>query len=220
MPYIAGVHSSGKYFTDEHGQPILFACEDNWSLVVSAGRWTSGAWQADISAYLASRAAQGYNAVEVSAFSVPSLTGAAFTDSRDYDGAWPFNSTNDPSSGLNGAFWGKRDFLVDQALTAGITPVISLTGPMGTGSIVTSWTGTQWTDYGTAIAARYASRPNILWIVGDDYFGAQDSGFSLMLTALRAGGDAHPISRQNASETSSRYAYNPTHSADPNAFGE
>jgi hypothetical protein len=217
--FIAGVSANGKYFTDQFGRPIPFLGEDVWGVVCNAGQSTSGDIHGDITNYLSTRSAQGYNAAEIAAFSTPALIGFTHTNSQDWDGAWPFTSTNNPSSGLNSTFWAKRDYFITTAQAYGITPVISLTGPMGSGGISTSWTGTQWTDYGTAIGARYASYPNILWITGDDYFGGQDSGYNAMLTAMRAAGDTHLITMQNQQETTSRYTFSSAgRAADPNVF--
>jgi hypothetical protein len=216
--YITGASSDGTYFTDQYGKPFPFLGEDVWGVICNAGQWNGGDIHGDITNYLSTRSAQGYNAAEVAAFSTPALIGFTHTDSRDWDGTWPFTSTNDPSSGLNSTFWAKRDFFINTALAYGITVVISVTGPMGSGGISTSWTSTQFTDYGTALGSRYAAYPNILWILGDDYFGAQDSGYNAWLTALRAAGDTHLATMQNQQETTSRYAFNPTHAADPNVW--
>jgi hypothetical protein len=67
-----------------------------------------------------------------------------------------------------------------------------------------SWTNTQWQDFGTVLGNRYKSTPNILWIVGDDYFGEFDTQLALWRTALRATGDTHLISIQLYQEATSR----------------
>ncbi len=219
--YITGASSDGTYFTDQNGQPRLLVGEDIWDIIINAGEWNGGNYQADIDAYTASRAAQGYTAAEVEMFSTnaPNST-YVFDDGRDNEGSWPFNGSTDPTTTPNATFWARRDYFLSSCAAQGITVVFSAsTAALGvTGCWIRSWTTTQWTAYGTFLAGRYKNTPNILWITGDDYFGDRDTELSAWLTALRAAGDTHLVAIQGFQETTSRFAYNPTHSADPLSF--
>ena len=209
--YISGLGTTASpmgCFVDQSGDPMLYVGEDNWSLMCYAGQWTGGNYEADIDAYFAVRAAQGYNAVEVSMFSCPQpdLWSGAPTDGSDADGTYPFASKTDPSSGFNNAFWIKRDYLLTSALAHGFVVQFNVTTPSSedTGSLVYNWTTQQWTDYGTGLGNRYKGSANLLWIFGDDYFGDHDAGFTACLAAMRAAGDNHPVSIQNYQESTSR----------------
>lgn len=204
--YITGISADGTYFVDQNNNPRLMCGEDIWALVVNGGRW-GGTCQTDIDDYLSARGGQGYNTAEVLAYSDPDANMSfVHTDGRDWDGLWPFISTNDPSSGLNNAFWVKRDYLLTSAATYGFTVVMNITGTTTgqTGSLTYGWTDQQWTDYGTNLATRYLGVPNLFWIMGDEYSGGFDTQYSLLVSAIRAAGDNRPLSLQSVEETTSR----------------
>ena len=205
-PYITAISADNTYFLDNQGNPRLFVGEDCWYILPNAGRWNAGAWQSTFDTYLSQRAAQGYTAVEVSVFGDNNPNASlTYTDGRDWDGTYPFSSTNNPSTAMNSTFWARRDYFFTQAAANGITVVCNLTTPaLSVSAFPTGWTTTQWTNYGTAIGGRYKNQPNILWIVADDYFGAQDTGLTAMLSAIRAAGDTHPITIQYYQENTSR----------------
>ena len=115
------------------------------------------------------RSAQGYNLVETSLFSA-NFNNNAYVNAtgQDWDGTWPFTTTSNPSSGLNSTFWARRDYMFSSAAAHGFTVCVSITGPNLEGAstnICRAWTNTQWSDLGTALGTRYASTPNIVWIV-------------------------------------------------------
>ena len=177
---------SKAWFTDQNGSPRLYVGDECWSIVANGGEWNSGNYQSTYDTFLSQRAAQGYTGVEVSwsSWNGPN-TAFAFSTSQDWDGAWPFTSTSDPSSGFNSTFWARRDYFLNSAKNNGITVVMNITTPFygnSGGTPQRSWTGTQWTAYANGLAARYASQPNLIWIVGDDYFsdggGPLDQGLA------------------------------------------
>jgi hypothetical protein len=219
-PVITGSSADGTYFIDQYGSPRLLVGEDIWDIIVNGGRW-NGNFNADIGAYTASRAAQGYTAAQVEMFStnVPNST-YVFDDGRDWDGTWPFAGSTDPTTTPNPAFWARRDYFLSSCAANGITVVFSAStaGLSVAGNWILGWSTAQWQAYGTFLANRYKNTPNILWITGDDYFGEKDTQLSAWLAALRAAGDTHLVAIQGYQETTSRFAYNPTHSADPLSF--
>jgi hypothetical protein len=206
--------------TTASGSQKLFMGDECWGLLINAGRWNGGDWRATIDSYLSARQAEGFNAVEVSAFSwlrpedPPSPF--AYTTGQDWDGLYPFNATMDPSSGLNTTdagdgftFWDRRDYLIAQAAAQGINVIMNVTTPAlsfdtSPVSPLQDWTPQQWADYGTALGDRYKSATNVMWILGDDYYGTLDGGFDAWLTALRATGDQHLVSVQNMINSTSK----------------
>jgi hypothetical protein len=210
MPYITGAAGTGtgRYFQDNDGNPRLLVSGEDWGLLANGGAWNSGDYQTTYDNYFSQRQAQGYTAVEVSMFSYPGSGQVfPFTDGRDWDGVWPFTSTSNPSSGLNSTFWTRRDYFLNSALNAGITVFVNAGTPLlswGAGDMCATWTTQQWTDYGTAMAGRYAAQPNLIWMLGDDYFNNLDTQLSAWLTALRAGGDTHLVGFQSYQETTGR----------------
>ena len=207
--YITGLGGTvgGGYFADQDGQPRLVIGDDCWSILPNGGAWNSGAWQSTFDTYLTQRAAQGYTLVEVSLFSYPqSGTSFTYSDGADWDHAYPFTTTTNPLTAVNETFWARRDYFLASAAAKGITAVINVTTPSLWNSVFcVAWSTAQWTAFGTMLAGRYKNIPNILWAVGDDYFGNVDTGLTAMLTALRTGGDTHPITIQQYQEATSRY---------------
>lgn len=203
---ISGISPDGLSFVDQYGTRKFFVNEDVWGLIANSGRWTSGNYQYELAQYCATRSAQGYNCFEVEIFSNNDPGDAfVYTDGRDWDGTWPFNSTQDPSSGFNPTFWARRDYMFAIAAQYGMAVQCNLTTTGASGNPWTySFTTAQWQSYGTQLGQRYASTPNILWIMGDDYFGNIDANLHAFVAALRAAGDNHPISVQNYQEVTSR----------------
>src|SRR5262245_22503502 len=207
LSYITGMSADRTHFVDQRGNPRLFVGEDLWALVVNGGKHTTytNAWNN----YFTSRQAQGYNAVEVlwcsNAMNNNDFT---FEDGRDWDGTYPFSPNQDPSGTPNSTFWGRRDEFFTMAASYGFTVVMNITTKSIEANLPQqfqrSWTNQQWTDFGTFIGNRYKNQPNIMWIMGDDYFGSFDSQFDIFQIALRAAGDGHLISIQNYQETTSR----------------
>ena len=192
--------------------PKLFMGDECWGLLINAGRWNGGNWRATIDSYLSARQAQGFNAVEVSAFSwlgPENPSPFAHTTGQDWDGLYPFTSTMNPSSGLNSNFWSRRDYLINQAALRGITVVMNVTSPglnfdTTPVSPLRGWTTQQWESYGTALGNRYKNTVGLRWILGDDYYSTLDAGFDTWLSALRSTGDQHLVSVQNFGNSTSR----------------
>jgi len=208
VPVITGTGGTGAgYFRDQNGNPRFLLGDEAWGLLANAGAWSGGNWQSTIGSYLAARAAQGFTSMVVSALS---FAGAACvnTNGNDWDNVTPWVSGGDPSTGLNNAFWARRDYLLITAAGLGITvflnPAFNLAFDT-VGTALHSLTTTQWQDYGTSLGNRYRNFANLLWLIGDDYFGGSfDSNFDALLTGLRGAGDTHAISIQNYQETTSR----------------
>lgn len=205
---IVAASADNTHFVDQYGQPRLFVCEDVWGIAANAGAWNSGDYEATFDTYFAQRAAQGYTAAEVSWCSYPqSIAAFVFDDGRDWDGAWPFTTTMNPTTAANETYWVRRDYMFAAAASNGITVVLNTTTPFLSQTPApaqTSWSTAQWQAFGTFLGDRYQSTPNILWIVGDDYFGELDTGLNAWLATLRATGDTHLVSIQCYQEATSR----------------
>ena len=204
--YITGLGGSGAgYFRDQNGTPRMWVGDEVWALLTNAGRWNSGNYQSTFDTYFAARAAQGFTVCYSDMFNSTFIGGA--TNGQMWNGQTPFTSNN-PSSGLNNSYWQVIDYALNSALNHGITLALSFGGHWDwdtSGNAMNGFTGTQYQAAGNAIGTRYASQPNIVWLIMDDYFGSFDSSLSSLLTGLRASGDTHPIAIENYPETSSRF---------------
>lgn len=212
--YIAGISASttaqAGYFTDQYGNPKLWVFDWMEGLFTNAGRWNGsggGTWQQDFSSYCSERAAQGLSAVLIEPVGAIS-TGGVFDNGNTWDNVAPFNTGQDPTSGLNGTYWARLDYLLATALTAGIIvmPILDIEYNGNAGQCYAGWTSADYQAYGAALGARYRYQPNLIWICGDDSFpGTFDSSFDAFLTGLSGAGDTHLVSALWQAEYTSRY---------------
>jgi Meckel syndrome type 1 protein len=232
--YITGLGGSGAgYFVDNTGAPRLVWGDAVWALCGNAGRWNSGNWQADFDTFCANRAAQGFTVlygkpIGTTQSSNISDMGATFDSLFPFAGSTGANGQSGavPSSGLAANFWARIDYFLNAALRNGLTVFLNATG------YGTDWdTGTTWASglsnterqaYGAALGARYASQPNLVWVIEDDYFGFNDSSLDAFLTGLRGAGDTHVLTIENMAESTSRKTLDssPATTAWGNAHGQ
>jgi hypothetical protein len=203
------------YFTDAglggSGNPLLLVSAEDWGLLPNAALNHAGDTTATWNDYFTSRAAQGYNCVQVSMFGYGSGAGFGLDspttpEGGDVDGVYPFTTnSNNPSNPNNATWWNRRTAFFASAAAHGFYVICNITTPNLNSTVFTNtWTTTQWTDWGTKLAAAFASTSNILWIAADDYFGTIDSNLNALLASMRTGGCNQPVGIQWYQETSCR----------------
>jgi hypothetical protein len=205
---VAATAPDPPYFHDRIGgtdRPVFIFSAEDWG-ILSNGGTADGTrdYNASYDHYFATRAAQGYNGVEVSMFSQTNLAGGH--NGPDGDGVYPWGTSSlDPTQTPNPTFWARRDHFISQAAAKGFYVFLNAsTAMLDQGAFTASWTTAQWQAYGTFLGNRYGSARNIMWIVGDDYFGDLDANLTAFLTALRAAGGTQPMSYQAYQEATSR----------------
>ena len=202
---------TGQYFADQNSNPYLVRWDSVWGLITQAGSaGGSVTWETDMSSYCSARSAEGFNGFITTPTSSSQVTGTA-ANGDTWDGVAPFTSPGV----LNNTFWDRVDYLLATAAGYGMTVLLDavMTYATVSGCCLNGWTTTQYQNYGTALAARYASTPNLVWHTGDDYQEASgatltDADLSAFLTGLRGGGDTRLISIENAAESTSRESLN------------
>lgn len=208
--FITGLAGSGAgYFTDNTGAPRMVLGDAVWALCGNVGRWSSGAWQADYDTYLATRAGQGFTVVYTKPMGTVQ-SGNIDSNGGTFDGLFPFQggAGANPSTGLTASYWARIDYFLASALAQGLTVFLNAIGyssdfDSGPGPLAGK-SSTEFQAYGAAVGARYASQPNLVWLVADDYFGDNDGLISSFLTGLRGAGAAQPVTIENFPETTSR----------------
>lgn len=214
--FITGLAGSGAgYFTDNTGAPRMVLGDAVWALCGNVGRWSSGAWQSDYDTYLSTRAGQGFTVVYTKPMGTVQ-SGNIDSNGSTFDSLYPFQggtpstgvAAANPSSGLTSAFWARIDYFLASAQAKGITVFLNAIGyssdfDSGPGPLAGK-SSTEFGAYGTALGARYASQPNLIWLVADDYFGDNDGLISAFLTGLRGAGASQPVTIENYPETTSR----------------
>jgi len=171
--------SNGKYLVNASGQPVFVTGEDGFLLDLQIT-------PANATVYLNDRASRGFNAVWVGATDQLDQNNAP----EDSAGNLPFTSggvgTYNWFGTLNSAYWSRIDSIVSQAGALGITIFLhpSFIGN-NDGDVYDTpdWlvaTTAQIQAYGTAIGSRYASSPNIVYVLGGDYDPSNATIFPLV----------------------------------------
>lgn len=189
VPFISAVSSSGRYFVDQAGSPILVKGDSPWGAPtkMSTAEWTT---------YCEDRAGRGFNA------SLVSLIGSGIIGSNDngatYDGVLPFTGGNVTTP--NATYWARMDTFLDIAEANGITvfayPIDGWT-VLG-GRVFDGVSSGNCQTFGAFLANRWAGRPNIVWMFGGDYDGGTtpDGQMGGCLAGIRSTGDTRLASCQ------------------------
>lgn len=202
-PFIAGIAGSGtaSYFVDQFGQPIMVRGYVLWGLLMNAGRW-GGTWQSDLEGAVANLRTLRVNVLYTEPLG-NNQNGGLNNDGSTWDGVAPFTSGN-PAT-FNDTFWQRSDYLFDLCAAAGITVFFNLAYSDDLSNAgLSSFTTGNFTSYGASLGARYKNRPNLVWMMGGDYFDDFNTGITAMFTAITGQGDTHLRSVQNYPETTSR----------------
>lgn len=193
----------GRYFVDQDGDPILVRGDSPWALLTQAST-------EEMSTYLATRAQQGFNMMLLSLIG-NETNGAPYNDCRTHDGVYPFvgGASATDLSRLNEPYWQRLDHLVAEAENNGITLLLY---PLDGWNAISNFSGwfankspAQCTQYGTALASRYAGAENIVWAYGGDFDlrdTATNEKFWAAHTALADGGCDWPVTCQGLPESS------------------
>jgi hypothetical protein len=195
--YITSVSANGRYFEDQHGDPLLVFGDSPWAGPV---RWSPQ--QAEL--YFANREANGFNASIVSVVGSRD-NGGPGDDGRTHDGVLPFEG--DDVTRWNEPYWQRIDEYVRSACAHGNTLFLY---PIDGWNVSKAFRNASLEDarrYGTMVAQRYARFPNIVWMTGGDHFPSDvagrkhsprehDAKFEQVLLGIRDTGDTRPFSIQ------------------------
>ncbi len=197
---------TGQYPADASGNPWMFRGDFCWSLIQNSGQGGAGGgtYQQDMTNYLSTRWGQGFNQTYGTLVTCTAL-GGTNDNGETFDGVVPF--TSGVVGNLNNTYWNRVDYLISTAASQGMTVMLNVapTEAFSAGCVFSGVTTGQCTNYGAALASRYASATNIWWAFGDDYFSTYDTQYTAILNALRSGGDTHPCTIENFTECDSRY---------------
>ena len=223
MSYITGLGGTpgAGWFTDNNGQPKLWVASETWSLPANAGAWNGsggGTWEQDFDNFFSQRAAQGLT-VCMTDLVGNTEQGGSYNNGNTWDNVAPFNTGQDPASGLNSTYWARYDYMLNSALAQGVTVALVFNQyDWATGCCYNGWTNAQCQAYGAALGTRYKNQPNLIWLFGNDgYPGSLDIAWDYIITGLSGAGDTHLIGVWWSAEYTSRYETDNNTAA---AFGE
>jgi len=205
--FIKKVSRHGRFFRDQKGRPIMLRGDTAWGLVFNAGRYGGGStWKSDIKSYVTARAAKGFNTVYVAALG-NTINGGKYDTGATWDGIspWVGGSTGDlgPNVGtLNDGYWKRVDYLMKTARDVGVTVMLDVIygndiGDGGPGALTDDGvppSDAKMRRYGRMLGNRYKKFPNLIWMIGGDYFGGPDAKIALTLKAIRRAGARQLIS--------------------------
>ena len=177
--YPLRVGPTRRYLVDRLGRPFLIVGDSPQALVVNAS-------PAAADAYLADRAARGFNSVWVNLLCNPSPFAGGRADGTTYDGIPPFTTPWDLST-PNEAYFRRADTVLRLAAKHGINVFLD---PIETGG---------WLDvlrkngvakdfaYGQWLGNRYKAFSNIVWFNGNDFQTWRDPAADAVALAVARG---------------------------------
>jgi hypothetical protein len=195
-PFVTHVSSNGRYFQDQYGQPILIKGDSPWSMFTNLS-------PAQVELWAANRQSHGVNTAIISLLG-NTVNGGPHDNGATYDNILPFNNGNITS--FNEAYWSRMDTFMTTLKNHGITVFLYASDGWVTlpGGVMSNKNAAESFTYGQMVAQRYASYPNIVWMVGGDYNGydnAINTHFKNIFDGIRATGDNRPRGIQLNSET-------------------
>jgi hypothetical protein len=180
---LLNVSSNGRYLATPSNDPFFIVGDTAWSLALSLT-------ETEALQYMQTRAGQGFNTIFMDTVGLKAIVSGVSTDRN---GNAPFNgvlaggqydvstvpAVGDVSTTSAGRYWTHIDNLLNMAKNLGLVVVLD---PFDTycpwfssdpanfitdGHSVNSVA--KLTAYGQFLGQRYASFPNIMWVVGNDY---------------------------------------------------
>ena len=154
-PFVTSIDASGRFFLDQNSLPIFV---QGCSPQDMAGVYTP----TEVTTLFEDQAARGINAAQVHAV-VGHNTG-----SENYNGDPPFSNMT-ALTGTNSAYWSHVDYIFDQAEANGITIFFTVLDNITHFSTAQNLSSAEAFAYGQFLGARYGDRPNLVWVVGNDW---------------------------------------------------
>jgi hypothetical protein len=185
------LHVSDRLLVDACGVPFSVAGDSPQCLAATLS-------PANMGAYFAARAAQGFNSFWVDLLCTNDIGGRA--DSTTYDGIAPFTGTVGGGfydlSKPNPAYWARIDAMLSAAAAQGVLVFADPLDFAGFWQTVQANSEAACSSYGQFLGTRYRGQSNIIWMSGNDMagfnqvnkfvdvaFGIQSAGATQLQTA-------------------------------------
>jgi hypothetical protein len=154
------ISANGRY-VEAGGKPFFWMGDTGWLMLSKLDR-------DDTERYLARRAAQGFNVIQVMVLHRPEMTNAATGPALiDGDIARPRTTPgSNPAKGQEYDYWDHLDWVVDRAAAHGL--YLALVPAWGSFAEMRKLTVDTAPIYGRFLAKRYKHKPNIVWLNGGD----------------------------------------------------
>lgn len=181
------LHASERLLVDACGVPFSVAGDSPQCLSANLS-------PANMNAYFASRAAQGFNAAWVNLLCTTYTGGRA--DATTYDGIAPFTGTI--SGGFydltkpNPAYFARIDAMLAAAAAQGTVVFLDPIEFGGFSPTVRANSEAAATFYGQYLGSRYRGQANIIWMSGNDMAGFNQDKFLVIATEIHSAGATQP----------------------------
>jgi len=207
-----GVDVTGRHFVYADGTPFFWMGDTAWELIHRLGR-------DDVVTYLDSRAARGFNVIQ--AVALGELSGVTEPNAHGDVPFWNTDATqpattsgSDPGSADEYDFWDHLDFIVTEAhvrgLYLGLLPTWGDKVNFDTGAGPNLFDEASARAYGEFLGARYAGRPNVIWILGGDRNADGVEGvWREMAKGIRDGAGGSPMMTSTSGSASRAWASRP-----------
>lgn len=148
------VSSNGRYLVNADGSPFFYMADTAWQMPAKLTR-------ADVDYYLAARAAQGFNVIQIVALD------STYKDKNAY-GQTPLLNNNPATP--NRAYFDQIDYIVSKAKSYGIyVAMVATWGKNVADPTSRIFNTTSAYAYGHFLGARYKNATNVIWINGGDW---------------------------------------------------
>lgn len=154
------VSANGRY-VEADGKPFFWLGDTGWLLLSRLDR-------TDTERYLARRAAQGFNVIQVMILHRPDMANAMTGPALENGDIMKPRMTpgRDPAKSGQYDYWDHLDWVIDRAAAHGL--YLALVPAWGTFAEMRQLTVDSAPVYGRFLAERYKDKPNIIWLNGGD----------------------------------------------------
>ncbi len=161
------IAGNARYLIDSDGQPFLVNGDTPWSLMVALT-------DSEVTQYLDDREGRGFNTILVNLIEHR----YAADPPRNVSGVAPFNSAEDIRT-PNDAYFDRCVDIVQQALDRKLLVMMTPAylgyggGDEGWWAALSSRTTSEVEAYGAYLGGKFATLPNLVWVMGGDYWDSQ-----------------------------------------------
>lgn len=196
--YITGISTNGRYFVDQHGQPMPVWGDSPWEIMTQLG-------PTDVQYYLDNRKSYGVNALILS---IIGSEGSGYSNTGEtFDGILPF--TNENFNQPNPTYWARMDQYLGMMRDRGMTAMVYTLDGWNYWTLFDGKSLTDCYNLGVFLGNRYKDYPNIMWMFGGDYFSSSptngsttDKQMDAVMRGIKSTGDTRPFSIQNGYQKS------------------
>jgi hypothetical protein len=168
------ISSNGRYLVRADGSPFFYMADTAWQMPTKATR-------EDVDYYLKTRAAQGFNVIQVVALD------GTYSKPNRY-GQTPLLNSNPATP--NDAYFQHLDYIVKQAATYGIyVAIVPSWGRNIANPTTRIFDTTSAYTYGHFLGARYAQSSNVIWINGADWAPTDSTSIAIWRALAQGIGD-------------------------------